>query len=109
MSAISEKFHFVYSHELEDRIQIKMFVLITYFFSKTFYFTYNFSCSVDGERPEQSINELFQLQTSSFVRNLNDTKHNEPYVICQVFSDGQPLCLPVQTSFKSFTDKWKYV
>ncbi|CAF1354755.1 unnamed protein product [Rotaria sp. Silwood1] len=89
MSTTSEKFHFVFSHELEDRIQIKI-------------------GSVDGERSQQSINDLFLSKNSSFVRNLNDTKHSEPYVICQVFSDGQPLCMPVQTSFKSFIDKWNW-
>jgi hypothetical protein len=65
------------------------------------------SGSVDGERPQQAINDLFFSNNSSFIRNLNDTKRSEPYVLCQVFSDGQSLCLPVQTSFKSFIDKLK--
>jgi len=41
------------------------------------------------------------------MRNLNDTKRGEPYVVWQIFSDAQALCLPVQTSFKSFVDRWK--
>jgi hypothetical protein len=65
------------------------------------------SGSVDGERPQQASNDLFLSKNSSFIRNLNDTKHSEPYVVCQVFSDGQPLCMPVQTSYKSFYDRWK--
>ncbi len=65
------------------------------------------SGSLDGQRPQQPIKDLFYSNNSSFIRNLNDTKRSEPFVICQVFSDGQSLCLPVQTSFKSFTDKWK--
>ncbi|CAF3762751.1 unnamed protein product [Rotaria magnacalcarata] len=89
MSNVSEKFHFVYSYQLEDRIQIKI-------------------GSVDGERPQQASNDLFLSKNSSFIRNLNDTKHSEPYVVCQIFSDGQPLCMPVQTSFKSFNDRWNW-
>ncbi|CAF4625955.1 unnamed protein product [Rotaria sp. Silwood2] len=99
MSAASEKFHFVLSHELQDRIQIKI-------------------ASIDGERTQQQqqqqqqsqqpINDIFFSNNSSFIRNLNDAKHSEPYVLCQVFSDGQSLCMPVQTSFKSFTDKWSW-
>ncbi|CAF1302350.1 unnamed protein product [Adineta steineri] len=89
MSATSEKFHFVFSHELEDRIQIKI-------------------GSLDGERPQTPINDLFFSENSTFIRNLNDTKRSEPFVVCQIFSDGQSLCLPVQTSFKSFVDKWNW-
>lgn len=28
-------------------------------------------------------------------------------VVCQVFSDGRPLALPVSTSYKAFTTRWK--
>lgn len=28
-------------------------------------------------------------------------------VVCQVFSDGHPLTLPVSTSYKAFTTRWK--
>lgn len=31
------------------------------------------------------------------------------YVTCQVFSDGQPLCLPTRTSYKPFSTRWKWV
>ncbi|CAF1257480.1 unnamed protein product [Rotaria magnacalcarata] len=96
MLAASEKFHFVFSHELKDRIQIKI-------------------NSVDGERTQQqqqqqqqSNNDTFFANSSSFIRTLNDGKRSEPYVLCQVFSDGQSLCMPVQSSFKSFTEKWSW-
>ncbi len=74
-------------------------------------FFFSFSTSVDGERTQQQqppINDIFFSNSSSFIRNLSDKKRSEPYVLCQIFSDGQTLCMPVQTSFKSFTDKWKY-
>ncbi|CAF1030237.1 unnamed protein product [Adineta ricciae] len=97
MSATSEKFHFVFSHELEERIQIKI-------------------SSIDGDRtqpqqqqsPVQPTNDIFFSNNPSFIRNLSDVKRSEPYVLCQVFSDGQSLCMPVQTSYKSFTDKWNW-
>lgn len=28
-------------------------------------------------------------------------------VVCQVFSDNRPLALPVCTSYKPFTTRWK--
>jgi len=31
------------------------------------------------------------------------------YVTCQVYADGRALALPVQTSYKPFTTRWKYV
>ncbi len=66
------------------------------------------SASVDGERTQQQpINDIFFSNSSSFIRNLSDTRRTEPYVLCQIFSDGQSLCMPVQTSFKTFTDRWK--
>lgn len=92
MTTTSERFHFTFSHELQDRIQIKI-------------------TSVDGDRQQQQqtpINDIFYSNNSSFVRNLTDSKRSEPYVLCQIFSDGQALCLPVQTSFKSFSDKWSW-
>ncbi len=84
--------------------------VILYFFEysiDSFFFVH--STSIDGERTQQQqpINDIFVSNSSSFIRNLSDTKRSEPYVLCQIFSDGQSLCMPVQTSFKSFTDKWK--
>jgi hypothetical protein len=76
-------------------------------------FICHYSNSIDGERTQQQqqqqqpINDIFFSNNSSFIRNLSDTKRSEPYVLCQVFVDGQALCMPVQTSFKSFTDRWK--
>ena len=72
------------------------------------FFSFIRSASVDGERTQQQpINDIFFSNSSSFIRNLSDTRRIEPYVLCQIFSDGQSLCMPVQTSFKSFTDRWK--
>lgn len=31
------------------------------------------------------------------------------YVTCQVFAEGKPLALPVRTSYKAFSTRWKYV
>ncbi|CAF1247836.1 unnamed protein product [Adineta steineri] len=96
MSAASEKFHFIFSHELEDRIQIKI-------------------SSIDGERTQQQqqqqqqpLNDTIFSTSSAFGRNLTDSKRSEPYVLCQIYSDGQSLCMPIQTSYKSFTDKWNW-
>ncbi|UJR36681.1 hypothetical protein I4U23_029398 [Adineta vaga] len=80
---------------LEDRIQIKI-------------------SSIDGDRTqqqqqtEQPISDIFFSNNPSFIRNLSDAKRSEPYVLCQIFADGQSLCNPLQTSYKSFIDKWNW-
>lgn len=82
-----------------------------------FSFCFFFSTSIDGDRTQQQQqhqhqqpnNDIYFSNSSSFIRNLSDKRRSEPYVLCQIFSDGQPLCMPVQTSYKSFNDKWKYV
>ena len=69
-----------------------------------------FRSSIDGEQSEQQQqpgNDIFMSNSSSFIRSLIDRKRTEPYVLCQIFADGQSLCMPVQTSFKSFTNRWK--
>lgn len=71
---------------------------------------FGFRSSIDGEQSEQQqqpINDIFMSSNSSFIRKLNDRKRTEPYVLCQIFADGQSLCIPVQTSFKSFTNRWR--
>ncbi|CAF1482291.1 unnamed protein product, partial [Didymodactylos carnosus] len=83
----SEKFHCIFSHELEDQIQIRI-------------------GSLEDEYPQQNIHDVFT--SHSLVQNQNDSKCNQPYVLCQIFSDQQPLCLPVQTSYKTFSDKWNW-
>lgn len=30
-------------------------------------------------------------------------------VECQVFSEGRPLALPVTTSYKAFSSRWRYL
>lgn len=30
-------------------------------------------------------------------------------VVCQIYDQNQPIALPVSTSYKSFTSRWKYV
>lgn len=30
-------------------------------------------------------------------------------VVCQIYDQNQPLALPVQTSYKAFTSRWKCV
>ena len=90
-------------NHVQEQSKIRFFFFVFIFFIRFFLF----SGSVDGERPQQSVNDLFYSNNPKFVRNLNDSKRSEPYVLCQIFSDGQSLCLPVQTSFKSFTDRWK--
>lgn len=72
----------------------------------------SFCCrsSIDGEQSEQQqqpVNDIFVSNNSSFIRSLSDRKRTEPYALCQIFADGQSLCMPVQTSFKSFTNRWK--
>ena len=35
------------------------------------------------------------------------SSYSDLYVSCQVFANGQPLCLPSRTAYRPFTTRWK--
>lgn len=83
-----EKFYYVYSCDLDTNLELKV-------------------CTLEGKRERKGYKELLndpQLRYSGVY----ESECSDLYVTCQVFSDGQPLCLPTRTSYKPFSTRWNW-
>ncbi|RMX58215.1 hypothetical protein pdam_00000159 [Pocillopora damicornis] len=83
-----EKFYYVYSSDLDTNLELKV-------------------CTLEGKRECKGYKELLddpQLRYSGAY----ESECSDLYVTCQVFADGQPLCLPTRTSYKPFSTRWNW-
>ncbi|CAH3041450.1 unnamed protein product [Porites lobata] len=83
-----ERFSYVYSCDLDTNLELKV-------------------CTLEGKRERKGYNELLndpQLRYSGVY----ESECSDLYVTCQVFADGQPLCLPTRTSYKPFSTRWNW-
>ncbi|KAK2567164.1 Phosphatidylinositol 3-kinase catalytic subunit type 3 [Acropora cervicornis] len=83
-----ERFYYVYSCDLDTNLELKV-------------------CTLEGKRERKGYKELLndpQLRYSGVY----ESECSDLYVTCQVFSDGQPLCLPSRTSYKPFSTRWNW-
>ncbi|KAL3866076.1 hypothetical protein ACJMK2_043415 [Sinanodonta woodiana] len=88
MAEVADKFNYVYSCDLNENVQIKIGTL-------------------EGQRERPSYMDLLNdpmLKFSGACCN----GCSDLYVKCQVFSDGKPLALPTQTSYKAFSTRWNW-
>ncbi|KDR23478.1 phosphatidylinositol 3-kinase catalytic subunit type 3 [Zootermopsis nevadensis] len=88
MDEIGDKFCYVYSSSLETRIQIKIGTL-------------------EGKQQKPDYGKLLSNPMLKFS-GLYQDEFADLMVVCQVFSDGRPLALPVSTSYKAFTTRWNW-
>jgi phosphatidylinositol 3-kinase len=72
-------------------------------FSRSFYFHRG---TLEGKRQKPEYNKLLSNPMLKFS-GLYQDEFADLMVVCQVFSDGRPLALPVSTSYKAFTTRWK--
>lgn len=81
-------------------------------------FQYVYSCNVDlnfrikigtleGKREKPSYRALIDDPLLKYS-GMSCEGCSDLYVTCQVFSDGKPLSLPVQTIYKSFSTRWNW-
>ncbi|KAK3601062.1 hypothetical protein CHS0354_029288 [Potamilus streckersoni] len=88
MADVADKFSYVYSCDLNENVQIKIGTL-------------------EGHRERPSYIDLLNdpmLKFSGACCN----GCSDLFVTCQVFSDGKPLALPIQTSYKAFSTRWNW-
>uniref|UniRef100_A0A672S760 Phosphatidylinositol 3-kinase catalytic subunit type 3 n=1 Tax=Sinocyclocheilus grahami TaxID=75366 RepID=A0A672S760_SINGR len=64
--------------------------------------------SLEGKREQKSYKALLEDPMLRFS-GLYQESCSDLYVTCQVFAEGKPLALPVRTSYKAFSTRWKYV
>lgn len=62
--------------------------------------------SLEGKRGQKSYKALLEDPMLRFS-GLYQESCSDLYVTCQVFAEGKPLALPVRTSYKAFSTRWK--
>jgi len=67
-----------------------------------------FSGTLEGKRERPGFRELIDDPLLRFSGICQESS-SDLYVTCQVFADGRKLVLPVQTSYKAFSKRWKFV
>ncbi|XP_026727601.1 phosphatidylinositol 3-kinase catalytic subunit type 3 isoform X2 [Trichoplusia ni] len=88
MNEIDDKFYYVYSSSLDHKVEIKIGTL-------------------EGKRAKPEYDKLLSDPMLKFS-GLYQDGCSDLYVTCQILSDGQPLALPVTTSYKAFTNRWNW-
>lgn len=53
--------------------------------------------------------KLLHFELTYLLSVLLFSSCSDLYVSCQVFANGQPLCLPSRTSYRPFNTRWKWV
>uniref|UniRef100_A0A452ERF8 Phosphatidylinositol 3-kinase catalytic subunit type 3 n=1 Tax=Capra hircus TaxID=9925 RepID=A0A452ERF8_CAPHI len=84
----AEKFHYVYSCDLDINVQLKI-------------------GSLEGKREQKSYKAVLEDPMLKFSGLYQETC-SDLYVTCQVFAEGKPLALPVRTSYKAFSTRWNW-
>lgn len=88
MGEMSDRFHYVYSCDLDVNLQIKIGTL-------------------EGERQRPDYKELLDDPMLKFS-GVYGEECSDLYVTCQVFADGHPLSLSMSTSYKAFSTRWNW-
>lgn len=65
-----------------------------------------FRGSLEGKREQKSYKAVLEDPMLKFSGLYQETC-SDLYVTCQVFAEGKPLALPVRTSYKAFSTRWK--
>jgi phosphatidylinositol 3-kinase len=64
---------------------------------------------LEGDRDEKDIKALIEDPMLQFSgRHQVQQERSDLYVECQIFNDGKPVCLPCQTSHKTFVNRWSW-
>ncbi|XP_048524010.1 phosphatidylinositol 3-kinase catalytic subunit type 3 isoform X1 [Dendroctonus ponderosae] len=85
---LSDKFHYIYSSDIETKIQVKI-------------------GSLDGRRLKPTYEELLREPHLKFSNEIRDGC-SDLMVECQIWDNNEPLCLPVGTEHKPFTNGWNW-
>uniref|UniRef100_H2YNJ4 Phosphatidylinositol 3-kinase catalytic subunit type 3 n=1 Tax=Ciona savignyi TaxID=51511 RepID=H2YNJ4_CIOSA len=83
---IPNRFHYVYSCDLDVNITIKI-------------------CSLEGSRPKRKFQELLDDPYLKFSDSgeIEQEQDSHMYATVQIFDDNNPICLPVQTAYRHYT------
>ncbi|XP_065221204.1 phosphatidylinositol 3-kinase catalytic subunit type 3-like isoform X2 [Planococcus citri] len=88
MDQQTSSFSYIYSYSLQTNVQIKI-------------------GSLEGNHLKASKEEILKNYELKFS-GLFESECADLMVICRVYSDGVPLCLPVSSSYKAFSTRWNW-
>ncbi|KAI8788980.1 phosphatidylinositol 3-kinase catalytic subunit type 3 [Biomphalaria glabrata] len=83
------RFNYIYSSELDAEFEIKI-------------------GSLEGKRNRPSYHNLIEQDSVGYFSGSYQGECSDLRVTVQVFNNGLPITLPVQTSHKSFTTRWNW-
>ncbi|XP_059151424.1 phosphatidylinositol 3-kinase catalytic subunit type 3-like [Physella acuta] len=83
------RFNYVYSSELDAELEIKI-------------------GSLEGKRNRPSYQSIIEQDSVGYFSGSYQEECSDLFVTVQVFNNGLPITLPVQTSHKSFTTRWNW-
>nr|XP_044989450.1 zinc finger protein 829-like [Jaculus jaculus] len=84
----AEQIHYVCSCDLDVNVQLKI-------------------GSLEGKREQKNYRAVLEDPVLKFSGLYQETC-SDLYVTCQVFAEGNPLALPVRTSYKVFSTRWNW-
>lgn len=88
MEELNDKFYYVYSSSISDRIQIKIGTL-------------------EGKRQKPEYTKILEDPMLKYS-GLYQDGCADLFVQCVIYDNNQPLALPVSTSYKAFTQRWNW-
>ncbi|KOB76783.1 Phosphatidylinositol 3-kinase, partial [Operophtera brumata] len=106
MNEIDDKFYYVYSSSLDHKVEIKIFSTMNEIDDK-FYYVYSSSLdhkveikigTLEGKRTKPEYDKLLSDPMLKFS-GLYQEGCSDLCVTCQILSDGEPLALPVTTTY----------
>ncbi|XP_032217979.2 phosphatidylinositol 3-kinase catalytic subunit type 3 [Nematostella vectensis] len=83
-----DKFHYVYSSDVDDNLEIKI-------------------CTLEGKRDRQGHKELLDDPLLRYS-GLYQSECSDLYVTCTIYADDRPLSLPTGTSYRPFSTRWNW-
>ncbi|KAK7116058.1 phosphatidylinositol 3-kinase catalytic subunit type 3-like [Littorina saxatilis] len=89
MEETSDRFHYLYSCDLDFNVSIKIGTL-------------------EGEANRYTLKELKDDPAKRFSGTYQKEGHADLYVTCQVFNGGRSMGLPVQTCYKPISSRWNW-
>nr|CAI5868714.1 unnamed protein product [Callosobruchus analis] len=88
MEELNDKFFYVYSSSISEKVQIKIGTL-------------------EGKRQKPEYDKLLADPLLKYS-GLYQEGCSDLIVVCQVFDQNHPLSLPVTTSYKAFSSRWNW-
>nr|CAH7728751.1 unnamed protein product [Callosobruchus chinensis] len=88
MEELNDKFYYVYSSSISEKVQIKIGTL-------------------EGKRQKPEYDKLLVDPLLKYS-GLYQDGCSDLVVVCQVFDQNHPLSLPVTTSYKAFSSRWNW-